>query len=215
MGFSRQDYWSGLPFPSLGNLPDPGIEPRVSRIAGGLFNLWATRETREYHIWWATFRGFICFLEGDWCRYNEYNWGHGELSKHSCPIVVGSKHEGYLIKRHRYSGGWCAGGDELWEWLLTSIWIHDFPHLYSRKVKSAPMYIFKVDFLALLIIKDRFLHQDSICVETDCCLSGQNVLMRNIILLYSLCYSLFRSSYFINSRKLKAFKKILHLIQYS
>ena len=28
MGFSRQEYWSGLPFPSPGNLPDPGIELR-------------------------------------------------------------------------------------------------------------------------------------------------------------------------------------------
>ena len=28
MGFSRQEYWSGLPFPSLGDLPEPGIEPR-------------------------------------------------------------------------------------------------------------------------------------------------------------------------------------------
>ena len=27
MEFSRQDYWSGLPFPSPGDLPDPGIEP--------------------------------------------------------------------------------------------------------------------------------------------------------------------------------------------
>ena len=27
MGFSRQEYWSGLPIPSPGNLPDPGIEP--------------------------------------------------------------------------------------------------------------------------------------------------------------------------------------------
>ena len=27
MGFSRQDYWSGLPFPSPGDLPGPGIEP--------------------------------------------------------------------------------------------------------------------------------------------------------------------------------------------
>ena len=26
MGFSRQEYWNGLPFPSPGNLPDPGIE---------------------------------------------------------------------------------------------------------------------------------------------------------------------------------------------
>ena len=28
MGFSRQEYCSGLPFPSPGDLPDPGIEPR-------------------------------------------------------------------------------------------------------------------------------------------------------------------------------------------
>ena len=28
MGFSRKEYWSGLPFPSPGDLPDPGIEPR-------------------------------------------------------------------------------------------------------------------------------------------------------------------------------------------
>ena len=28
MGFSRQEYWSGLPFPLQGNLPNPGIEPR-------------------------------------------------------------------------------------------------------------------------------------------------------------------------------------------
>ena len=27
MGFSRQKYWSGLPFPSPGHLPDPGIKP--------------------------------------------------------------------------------------------------------------------------------------------------------------------------------------------
>ena len=28
MGFPRQEYWSGLPFPSLGNLPGLGIEPK-------------------------------------------------------------------------------------------------------------------------------------------------------------------------------------------
>ena len=40
-GFSRQGYWSGLPFPSPGDLPDPGIEP-VSLVSpalpGGLFS---------------------------------------------------------------------------------------------------------------------------------------------------------------------------------
>ena len=28
MGFSKQEYWSGLPFPPPGDLPDPGTEPR-------------------------------------------------------------------------------------------------------------------------------------------------------------------------------------------
>ena len=32
MGFSRQEYWSGLPFPSPGDLPDPGIEPRSPKL---------------------------------------------------------------------------------------------------------------------------------------------------------------------------------------
>ena len=37
MGFSRQDYWSGLPFPSPGDLTDPGTESMSSALAGGFF----------------------------------------------------------------------------------------------------------------------------------------------------------------------------------
>ena len=40
MGFSRQEYWSGLPFPAPGDLPNPGIEPTTSvstALAGGFF----------------------------------------------------------------------------------------------------------------------------------------------------------------------------------
>ena len=51
MGFSRQEYWSGLPFPSPGELPDPGIEPEslVSpSLAGRFFTPGAT---------WATVPG--------------------------------------------------------------------------------------------------------------------------------------------------------------
>jgi len=32
MGFSRQEYWSGLPFPSPGDLPDPRIKPRFPAL---------------------------------------------------------------------------------------------------------------------------------------------------------------------------------------
>ena len=34
MGFSRQEYWTGLPFPPPGDLPDPGIEPASPALAG-------------------------------------------------------------------------------------------------------------------------------------------------------------------------------------
>ena len=40
MGFSRQEYWSGVPFPSPGDLPNPGIEPSSP-------TLWADALTSE------------------------------------------------------------------------------------------------------------------------------------------------------------------------
>ena len=36
-GFSRQEYWSGLLFPSPGDLLDPGVEPASPALAGGFF----------------------------------------------------------------------------------------------------------------------------------------------------------------------------------
>ena len=37
MGFFGQEYWNGLPFPSPGDLPDPGIEPASPALMGELF----------------------------------------------------------------------------------------------------------------------------------------------------------------------------------
>ena len=53
MGFSRQQYWSRWPFPSPGDLPNPGIKCQVSCTAGRLLTIWATRGKRatEYHKW--------------------------------------------------------------------------------------------------------------------------------------------------------------------
>ena len=44
IGFSRQEYWSGLPFPPPGNLPDPGIEPASPALTGGFIT------TSECHL---------------------------------------------------------------------------------------------------------------------------------------------------------------------
>ena len=49
MRFSRQEYWSGLPFPSPGDIPDPGIKPASlssPALAGGFFTTGATWETQ-------------------------------------------------------------------------------------------------------------------------------------------------------------------------
>ena len=45
VGFSRQEYWSGLPYPPPGDLPDPGIKPTSlmsPALAGGFFTTRAT-----------------------------------------------------------------------------------------------------------------------------------------------------------------------------
>ena len=45
MGFPRQEYWSGLPLPTLGDLPSPGIEPESlmsPTLAGGFFTTGTT-----------------------------------------------------------------------------------------------------------------------------------------------------------------------------
>ena len=39
MGLSRQEYWSGWPFPSPEDLPDPGVEPASPPLAGGFFTI--------------------------------------------------------------------------------------------------------------------------------------------------------------------------------
>ena len=49
MEFSRQKYWSGLPFPSPGDLPDPGIEPGSPALQSDS-TIWATREDRNASV---------------------------------------------------------------------------------------------------------------------------------------------------------------------
>ena len=53
MGFSRQQYWSGLPFPSVGDLPHPEIEPMSltsPALAGRFFTTSATWELKFLRV---------------------------------------------------------------------------------------------------------------------------------------------------------------------
>ena len=47
MGFSSQEYWSGLSFPSPGDLPDPGIELISPALTGGFFTTESMRTSTQ------------------------------------------------------------------------------------------------------------------------------------------------------------------------
>ena len=50
IGFSRQEYWSGLPLPSPGESSQPRDQTQVSRVAGRHFTIWATREAQHIYM---------------------------------------------------------------------------------------------------------------------------------------------------------------------
>ena len=54
MGFPRQEYWSGLPFPSAGDHPDPGIEANVSCIGRWiLYHQEIPKKSSQYQIFYS------------------------------------------------------------------------------------------------------------------------------------------------------------------
>ena len=61
MEFSRQEFWSGLPFPSPRDLPDPGTKPKSPALAGRFFTVWDTREVLITYIQYKK-KFFINFL---------------------------------------------------------------------------------------------------------------------------------------------------------
>ena len=75
MGFSRQEYWSGLPFPLPEDLSDPGIEsmsPGPHALAGRFFTTWAISEAnyvmKDDQLTWII------------CLYNTIKWQWKSLS---------------------------------------------------------------------------------------------------------------------------------------
>ena len=73
MGFPRQEFWSGLPLPSPGDLPEPGIKPVSPALTGRFFYHWATREALPGRIplvkWYLS---QISLIRRCFCR--RYTW---------------------------------------------------------------------------------------------------------------------------------------------
>ena len=85
MRFSGQENWSGLPFSSPGDLPDPGIKTWVSCIAGRFFTIWALCNLLFMYIWFIynIFDVLPLYMWSSTVRlFNHFpNVGHMVLSK--------------------------------------------------------------------------------------------------------------------------------------
>ena len=81
-GFSRQEYWSGLPCPPPGHLPDPGMEPRSLTLAGGFFT---SRASWEAHMQTHT------------QNYNNIKYRNLEISINICKCILGGGLNGWVI----------------------------------------------------------------------------------------------------------------------
>ena len=64
MGFSRQDYWSGLPFPSPGDLPNPGIEHRSPALQADALSSEPPGKPKAYTLMWTCLLAILQEING-------------------------------------------------------------------------------------------------------------------------------------------------------
>ena len=94
MGFSKQEYWSGLPVPSLGDLPNPGIKPGLLHCRQLLYHL-SHQGWEMTFIWDSSFVYIlVLFLSNPGYKGWEF-WIHSTLT----PFFVALE---FLITLFRY-----------------------------------------------------------------------------------------------------------------
>ena len=95
MGFSRQEYWSGLSFPSPGDLPDPGIKPRSP--ASKADSLLTELRGKPYQ-WYETYYLFslqlvLCCIWIPWPLERKLCPHGGKMAHHMGTIFTGDSFE--------------------------------------------------------------------------------------------------------------------------
>ena len=91
-GFSRQEYWSGLPCPAPGDLPDPGMEPtQVSGVADGCFFFTFQPPGKPLQL-----NMHVPIRLSDW---TELNWTDSLKSQESSKEVWENREQGEVVNR--------------------------------------------------------------------------------------------------------------------
>ena len=107
MGFSRQEYWSGLPFPSPGDLPDPGIEPRSPALQAD--SLPSEPPQGSVYICQCYSRSLSNPIL-IWCKYS------GDFSLRSTGPCLPIGWEVFLSTLIRYGSRLGFSAEHSWEW---------------------------------------------------------------------------------------------------
>ena len=120
MGFPRQEYWSGLPFPSPGDLPDPGIEPKSptlqvdslspelqgwgERRANGLVS--RSDPGREFGVCFVSLCYFFLSLSSTFCfLMTKPSFPGGAMVKNPPANAEDARDEGSVPRSRRSPGG--------------------------------------------------------------------------------------------------------------
>ena len=128
MEFPRQEYWSGLPFPSPGNLLNPGIEPaslKSSALAGRFFTIRVNWEALMYYglPWWLRWWR-ICLQ----CRTPKFDPWVGKIPwrREWLPTLVFLPGESHGERSLAGYSLWVCKESDMTEWRILSIYIIDF-----------------------------------------------------------------------------------------
>ena len=78
MGFSRQEYWSGLPFRSPGDLPDPGIEPGSPTLQADPLTFELPGKPQSIYEWNANSKFWLSNDYGDFPQHLEKLFSNAE-----------------------------------------------------------------------------------------------------------------------------------------
>ena len=112
MGYSKQEYWSGLPCPPARDLPDPGIKPLSLALADGFFTAGApweapgalTSDQLNQNPYWQEKRALL--QEETSCGNQHSKWPVIRISCTICRTPWGENHVGLLIQKLLRISGW-------------------------------------------------------------------------------------------------------------
>ena len=155
MGFPRQEYWSGLPYPPPGDLPDPGMEPASPALAGGFYH-WATRQVFKFGQFWKIRMAFLV-----WKLVGSNEWReHLQGSAPMHPEDIGIQEFVYLkykslspgVKSHHITC-FCFSQRRKMPRRLTSdtilcVWLWEFWMSWTKRCSFEPCYLECVIYLS-------------------------------------------------------------------